>query len=204
MTREQQIDYVITNYLQIPIKPMATHIGRSQQFVRDVMRRESLVVPEHIKAKFIQDARFKPEHKPFNKGKKISDYLSQDSIIKIQNTQFKKGSTPPNTKEEGFISIRNSKGSDYAMIKINGSFQYIHRLIWERTHGPIKKGQNIQFKDGNTLNCDIDNLYLINRSDQSRINRIGGKSIPFPFHETIHTLKLLNKSINEKQSKRPK
>lgn len=45
-----------------------------------------------------------------------------------------------------------------------------HRWLWEQAHGAIPKGYNVQFKDGDTLNCVLDNLYLISRKKQLRKN----------------------------------
>ncbi len=35
-----------------------------------------------------------------------------------------------------------------------------HRHVWETAHGPIPKGAQITFKDGNALNCALSNLRL--------------------------------------------
>ena len=45
-----------------------------------------------------------------------------------------------------------------------------HRYIWEKAFGPIPKGHCVQFKDGDTTNCILDNLYLISRAKQVRRN----------------------------------
>lgn len=37
-------------------------------------------------------------------------------------------------------------------------------LIWEKENGKLPEGTFLIFLDGNTLNCDIDNLYPVTRS----------------------------------------
>ena len=39
------------------------------------------------------------------------------------------------------------------------------RYIWEQHNGPIPKGSVVSFKDGNKLNCDIDNLFLTTQEE---------------------------------------
>ncbi len=35
-----------------------------------------------------------------------------------------------------------------------------HRVIWEAAHGPIPKGRELEFIDGNRFNCSLDNLRI--------------------------------------------
>lgn len=46
-------------------------------------------------------------------------------------------------------------------IKIDGKFRHYHRYLWEQAYGKVPKGYNIVFKDGNTLNCVLENLECI-------------------------------------------
>ena len=105
--------------------------------------------------------RFKPGTVPPNKGKKMSSEI----YAKCAPTMFKKGRTSLNKRPVGSERV-NKDG--YIEIKIMEPSRWSlkHRVVWEHNHGPIPKGCNIQFKDGNLRNCSIDNLYLISRSDQ--------------------------------------
>lgn len=53
---------------------------------------------------------------------------------------------------------RDTAGNKYYYIKHEGKMVQYHRLVWEMTFGPIPAGYKIFFKDGDTLNCRIDNL----------------------------------------------
>jgi hypothetical protein len=81
-------------------------------------------------------------------------------------TSFKKGHQPANSKQDGAISIRDTKGTSYKWIRVSpGNWQLYHRFLWEQYHGAIPSGYLVTFKDGNTLNCVIDNLELITRAE---------------------------------------
>lgn len=38
-----------------------------------------------------------------------------------------------------------------------------HRYVWEQEHGEIPENKVILFKDGNTLDCRIENLFVVDR-----------------------------------------
>jgi hypothetical protein len=48
----------------------------------------------------------------------------------------------------------------------------LHRLIWEKIHGPIPPYHVIHHKDGNKLNNSIDNLECLSQSEHSRLHRL--------------------------------
>lgn len=97
--------------------------------------------------------------------------MSQKAIDKTKATRFKKGSTPHNHRPVG--SERIDKDG-YIMVKVSEprKWKLKHRVIWEGSNGPIPKGANIQFKDGNRKNIHLENLYLITREDQMNQNTI--------------------------------
>lgn len=45
---------------------------------------------------------------------------------------------------------------------------YLHHVIWVEHNGPIPAGHKLAFKDGNHLNCAIENLELLSNSEQVR------------------------------------
>jgi hypothetical protein len=117
--------------------------------------------------------RFKSGITPINKGKKQSDFMSKDAIERTKATRFQKGLKPHNTKKNGEISIRRSKGRPYQYIRIaENHWRELHLVVWEKEKGPVPSGFNVQFKDKNSLNCTIENLYLINRKDQMVDNSV--------------------------------
>lgn len=201
MTREEQIQYIKENFLDKPVKTIARELGKSHTFVSLAIKREGLVIPQEIILKRKENSRFSKNHTPFNKGKRQVEYISAEKIEACKKTQFISGQNPHNLKYDGHIAIRESKGLRYAWIRLNkGKYVLLHRYVYESVYGKISSGTNIQFRDGNTLNCHPENLYLISRKDQVRINKAGGKNIPVELHKTILLVQDLNKKINEKQN----
>jgi len=205
MTREYQVQFIKENYLKIPSKRMATILGRSGCFVSTVLKKEGLKVPEEIIEKFKNESRFKKGRESWNKGRPQKDWMSKEKIENSKKTRFKKGEDPHNTKEEYSVSIRSQGNYPYYYFRLaKANWVLFHRWLFEKINGPIPDGYNVQFKDGNSLNCDIENLYLIHRKDQSIINKKGGRKIPHELRKTILLINNLNKNIIEKQDNRPK
>ena len=100
---------------------------------------------------------------PANKGKKMPAELYE----KCATTMFKPGHPSNNRRAVGSERV-NVYG--YIEIKVAepNKWKLKHRVVWEAANGPIPKGYNIQFKDGNPLNVTLDNLYIISRADQLR------------------------------------
>lgn len=116
---------------------------------------------------------FKKGHIPSNKGKKVSAELKE----KYKHTWFKKGHLPKNTKYDGAISVRKDKrtGINYKYIRLEkGKWELLHRVVYQK-HFPedsLKTSDYIRFKDGNQLNCKIENLEKISREQNMALNTI--------------------------------
>jgi len=76
------------------------------------------------------------------------------------------------------ISISNT-GKKYIYIKFQNSgicardWKKKHIWVWEQAHGPVPDGYIIVFLDGNSLNCNLENLCLAN--DREYMNMYHGK-----------------------------
>lgn len=140
--------------------------------------------------------RFKKGHIPVNKGKKMPDEVRE----KVKHTFFKKGNLPHNTLYDGAIVTRNDKsGHKYKYIRISkGKWEALHRYVWEQKHGKIQDGFNVVFKDGDTLNCDIDNLECI--SNAELLERQSIHLLPEDLKAAIMTLGALKRKINGKNN----
>jgi len=62
---------------------------------------------------------------------------------------------------DGTIRIWKHYGRMMKNIKINGKFRHYHRYLWEQANGKVPKGYNVVFKDGDTMNCVLENLECI-------------------------------------------
>ncbi len=106
---------------------------------------------------------------PENKGKKMSKQLYE----KCAPTMFKKGHAPHNQKAKGDdISIRtDNRGVKILYIRLAvGKWEYLSRHTWRSFFGKIPPGHIIIHKDGDTMNCRIENLAMITKAENARRN----------------------------------
>lgn len=202
MTTEQQKVYIRLHYLDRPIKQIAREIGRSQTFVRSEMNRQNLVIPDEVLKARKKSTQFSKGQVPVNKGKKQEEYMSQEAIERTKATRFQPGHNPHNTSHDYAISWRSHKGKvEYYWIRVSkGKWIQLHRFLWELVYGPIPADHLVQFKDGNTRNVRIDNLYLTTRKKQAIINKQGGHEVPYEMRKTINLIYDLKSKIDEKQN----
>jgi len=155
----------------------------------DKIRRAGLMSCNHPRS---VASRFTKGHHPSNKGKK----MSPEVYSKVARTMFKKGRPPLNHREVGSERV-NVYG--YIEIKVAepNRWRLKHRVIWEQANGEIPRGCNIQFKNHNPLDCRIENLYLISRSDQmAKENSVFAK-YPTELQEIIRLKGTVKRAINK-------
>jgi hypothetical protein len=136
--------------------------------------------------------RFQKGGTSWNKGKKTGGGPKEH--------RFKKGHLPHNTKSDGDITIRKDRrGIPYAFIRVSsGEWVHLHRYVWELAHGEIEKGTVIRFVDGNTLNCNIENLEAIGKDENMKRNTI--HRFPGELKEAIYKLSRLKRIIKKKEN----
>lgn len=134
--------------------------------------------------------RFQPGHEPANKGQK----MDEKTFEKCSKTMFKKGHKPHNHKDEGY---ERKTRDGYIEVKIGNKFRLKHRVVWEQHNGTIPNGQVIVFKDGNSLNTNIDNLMLVSREDLMMMNTI--QRYPDELKKVIRALGRLKGIIEDYQ-----
>ena len=198
-TKEED-DFIRQNYLTIPSKRIAKVLGRSEGTARQRMKILNIIIPPEIIQKFIEDSRYKKGSISFNKGKRQTEYMSQEAIENTKKTRFKKGSIPHNTKEkDGVISIRTDKrGVKYKFIRIGlGKWMPLSRYNWEQVHGSINSKMKIIHTDGNSLNSDLSNLQLVTPGELMKLNSY--HNLPPEITQTIHLSAVLTRKINQKQ-----
>jgi hypothetical protein len=182
--------------LLLPLKRIAKNIKRSNTFVKTRLRQLGLIIPKEIIEKFKLDSQIKPGTIPPNKGKK----MPPDLYEKVKHTFFKKGDIPGNTKYDGAIVIRhnhkNRNSPPYKWIRIaKGNWVMLHKNIWENANGKVPDGHIVVFKDGNTMNCVIENLELITLEENMLRNTI--HNYPEDIVKTLYVKGQLTKTINK-------
>lgn len=140
---------------------------------------------------------FKKKHVPANKGKK----MSLEQYAKCKGTMFKKGHSPQNYRPVGSVRI-NADGYIEIKVKDPGKWKLKHRVIWEQHNGKIPKGMIVIFKDNNPLNCTLDNLLLISKDENLKMNRIGANEYTGIEKEVLLNSIRLKNSIKSKYRKR--
>lgn len=132
--------------------------------------------------------RFQNGNIPYNKGKKLSAETLEK--IRASGTMFEKGNRPHNELPIGSRVISKDgyiyeKVRDDLKLKACERWRPVQALIWEKHFGPVPKGKNVIFLDGDKRNFDINNLACIDnaehlemirlklRTDNSELSRVG-------------------------------
>lgn len=198
-------NYMRENYPHMRSDKIAEKLNRS---LRSVYSRANLLslekTPEFLKSPdsgmFVKGStvgqayRYPKGHIPVNKGKTMPKEVRE----KIKHTWFEKGHLPHNTKTDGEISVRKDTrtGIEYKYIRISlGEWKELHRHVWEKENGTIPKGMNVVFKDGNSLNCALENLEMISDAELCSRNTI--HRYPTEIKETIRLVGKLKKEIRK-------
>lgn len=100
---------------------------------------------------------------PHNKGKKQSDFMSDEAINRTKATRFKKGNIPHNHRLVGSERITKDGYTEIKVAEPN-KWKLKHVMIWEQVNGEKPKSSVVIFLDGNKQNFDIENLKLIKRA----------------------------------------
>jgi hypothetical protein len=136
-------------------------------------------------------SRFKNGHVPHQKGKKATPKVMQA----LSRHWFQKGRDPHNIKPEGHERV---DVDGYVMTRVErGKYVHKHRLVWKEAGRDVPAGYVVGFKDGNRLNCQIDNLHLVHRREIMARNTI--HRLPEELKDTIRTLTKIKKHIHAKE-----
>ena len=119
---------------------------------------------------------------PLNKGKKQTDFMSEEGIKKTIATRFKKGASPHNTVAIGFERVTKD---GYVEVKVreskinskNKNFELKQRIIYQKHYGPIPEGMIVEFVDRDKMNFEPSNLVLKTRRENMMENSFGDKAI---------------------------
>ncbi|HET8886808.1 MAG TPA: HNH endonuclease signature motif containing protein [Salinimicrobium sp.] len=190
-----QDEIIKSEYLNLPEKALARKVGKSSAGVRVRMRQLGLVVPKKIIEIRKKESQFHKGQVSHNKGLKQSEFMSAEAIERTKKNRFKKGQAPYNSKKNGAISVRkdNKTGIAYKFIRVSASnWKQYHYHVWEKENGKVPEGHCLWFKDGNSLNCNIENLECITRAENLSRN---WHNYPKPLQTAIKLTKKINKQL---------
>lgn len=118
-------------------------------------------------------------NKQFNSGLSISQvasYLKRNNIKTGHTGQFEKGHVPANHRPVGSEFVNEDiHGNKYIYVKTAepGVWRMKQVVVWENCYGYVPKGKNVIFLDGDSMNCEIENLTLVDQSINAVLNKKG-------------------------------
>lgn len=124
-------------------------------------------------------------------------------------TEFKKGQKAPNHCEVGTIRTRYPRGErakepgihPEVFIKVAepNKWRLYSNVLWEQVNGPIPKGHQIAFRNGDSTDVRIENLRLISIGARSILMRHPGST--GEVRDTLLTIGELEQKINNERKK---
>ena len=134
---------------------------------------------------------FSPEIKSYIKNN-CTAAGSFSELTRLINSNFGTSYTRKQIKDQGYtqglkLNLERGKGatvavgaewvdpSGYIYVKVSATgtwkerWKKKHRIIWEQTHGKVPEGKYIIFLDGNSQNCGIENLALVDMAENLRL-----------------------------------
>ena len=156
---DADIEYLKENYALVSNRELERKMKRSVSSIIGKAHKLNLKKNPDVLERIKKQSYFKKGLTPWNKNKKGLN-------MGVSSTRFSRGQKPKNWKPEGTITIRSkNEGEKYKYIKNDGVWVLLHRLVWQQHGREIPPGMVIRFKDGDSMNCDIENLELISRSE---------------------------------------
>lgn len=169
---QSEVEFLKKNYARMNNIEISKALGRSIPAVRGAMIKFSLLRSRAIARKLQVHSFFKPGHVPANKGtrgfritrRKNLEHCKEREIGAIKLVCYKK------------VRHGELKKFFYKKIKVlKNKWVMMHRHVYIQHHGSIPNGFTVGFKDGNSLNCDPGNLFLISMAEKIESIRDGEK-----------------------------
>ena len=195
---KHMVDFLLDHYSNDQTADIATQLGLSPQYVYGKASRLGLKKSAQFYASPLSGrtngtrgdvSRFKPGHITWNKGKKYT------AGGRSGETRFKKGMASANQLPVGHIRINTDGYRDIKVAPGPRNWVQLHRWSWKQLHGEYpNKGMTLFFKDGDKLNCEVENLELISRSELMKRNSV--HNLPKELADLVQLRGALNRKIN--------
>lgn len=175
---QEQKQWCIENYPIYPRRELTAEFNRVFNENRSLTQVVAFLKNHKITSG--KTGRFEKGQKSWNTGTK--------GVMKANNTSFKKGDKPANWMPIGSERIVDEV---YTEVKVAEHLWIAKaRIIWQQLHGEIPAGHNVRFKNGNPVDFNPDNLFLVSNAEHQLLNNMQFKHHP---DETKDTLILIAK-----------
>lgn len=138
---------------------------------------------------------FEKGHIPFNKGKKITEYLTSEKIEKIKKTQFKQGETIGEKHPSWKGGIQNHKRDGKYIYTGTNQRKRLSRINYEKKYGEIPKNWIVYHLDQNKNNDDEENLIAVPRAILIKLNN---NTLAKNYHEVKTAIEIYLKQLQKK------
>lgn len=111
------------------------------------------------------DCTFKKGSIPANKGKRQEEYMSPEAIARTIKGRFKQQSG--HQIGDVYVKLKHGKPQPYIKLGYSQQQEMLYaRYVYEKEHNvKLKARDKIIHLDGDYLNCDIDNLMLVDNRE---------------------------------------
>lgn len=194
-----QEQFMRDNYLDLSLNEIGRRLGCSDRRVKRWLTRNGLEVPQALLDQRSKESLFHKGHETHNKGKRQEDYMSIEAIERSKSGRYKKGRKPHNTKYNGAVTIRREKGCRPVkwIRTAEAEWKPLHYHLWEQAYGDVEEGKILKFKNGDTLDCRLENLESVDRI--AHMLRNSRHNYPEEIIEPMATLRKINKQIQKKE-----
>lgn len=210
--REDELAVMRANYPHVPTQQIADQLGRSPKQIysqaKNLGLRKSdayLASPDACRLR-MGDApgwahRFKPGHETWNRGTKGVSGLHPNTRAHWLRPGNKPQTTVPigsrRITSDGYLEIKVADTPGVYTLRWRG----VHRLVWEREHGPAPAGMVVTFKAGlrTAVEADItlDALECVTRAELMRRNSVHTR---YPeLAPVVRAAGVLTRQINRRQ-----
>ena len=168
----EQDAWLIANYPERSNADLAVWLHRSPKAIALRALKLGVQKSPEFAEKQRKAHQFRKGHTPFNKGRELRYWMSAEGIERSSKGRFLPGTTSeenPNSRKNKPVGHEKVYKDGYIWIVTEHGRVQKHRHIWEQAYGPIPPNHCIRFKDGDPMNCTLDNLYMVSRADHARI-----------------------------------
>lgn len=134
---------------------------------------------------------------PANKGKRLEDFMSPETIEAFRKNTYRTGHLPHNHQPVGTEVVR---GDGYIWRKVAepNRWREKHRIVYESYHGEIPKGKCVTFLDLDHRNFSRENLVLVSKAENQYLNKMSLRFTDRELTKTGIAIARLNVAMNKR------